>query len=244
MLMTGLVPNRRRRGGVVGGAVAIFGLGLAALLAGCGGVAGGNDDLGYPALPTKISRAAALVADVSGERLRVPVPAGWGLAKIDKTAPPGVSRALVIRTEPCYLSIAITGSSVRPLTVHAIYESYDGTSDGYDWDLERYGKVIVSLLDQTSGTHLSRSTVGSAYVPVDASDYLAVDIGAGVWPIGSAVACPDPDVAARLGELRSTVETVFAAMVVTPAAADSASAAVPVTAASPAVLYARRRGPA
>jgi len=241
--MTGSVPTTRRRTGVLGGACALFGLGLAALLAGCGGVAGGNDDLGYPTLPTKISRATALVADVSGERLRVPVPAGWGLAKIDKTAPPGVSRALVIRTKPCYLSISITGSSVRPLTVHEIYQPYDRPSDGYDWTLDRYGKVIVALLDQTSGAHLSRSTVGSAYVPVDASDYLAVDIGAGVWPIGSAVACPDPDVATRLSELRATVETVFAAMVVTPAA-DQASAALPVVGAWPAVLYAARRGPA
>lgn len=238
--MTGSVPTSRRRAGAVAGALTLIGLGLAATLAGCGGVAGGNVELGYPKAPTKISRANTLVAVLSGEIMRVPVPPGWGLARLDPT--PHLPRALVVRAKPCYLSISITGSSVRPLTVHAIYGAYVRPSDGYAWTRERYGKVIVALLDQTSGARLSRSTVGSAYVPVDASDYLAVDFGAGVWPIGGAQACPDPDVAADLGQLRTTVETVFSAIVVSPANSSQATAALPAQVVHPpVVLYAKRR---
>ena len=217
---------------------------LAVTVAGCGGVTGGRVDLGYPPARPRVTAAAIMQPRLSGSVVRFTVPAGWGLARLDSER--GVPRAFVRLDGDCYESVAITGSSEPTVSATAIAALYATPIDGYAWtvtslDGTTLGRTSLALLgqrDPTSG-RLSRSSLGTAYVPTSPHTYLAIDFGAGIWPLGGH-ACPDSEVSARLSALAAAVATIFASASVvaddgepSPGAAAAASVTTGTTSAPP-----------
>jgi hypothetical protein len=187
---------------------------LAVLCAGCGGVTGGRVDPGYPAQPTRVSHAADLQTRLQGNLVRFAVPTGWGLARIDKQN----ARPAFVRLDgDCYLSIAITGSSTQTLTPAQLAQQYSHASGDYTWRLSRLGRVTLALLgnQNTSTGAVSRSSLGTVYVPTSAGKYLAIDFGAGVWPLHGH-ACPDDAVAGRLPALSAAGQQIFSGAQIVP----------------------------
>jgi hypothetical protein len=164
---------------------------------------------------------------LSGEFVRFAVPAGWGLARI--AAERNVPRAFVHLDGDCYESVSITGSSVRPITASAIDALYVNGVAGYAWSVSTAGPTIIAVLGQRNASSgaLSRSALGTAYLRLARSTYLAIDFGAGIWPLNDQ-ACPNAQVSARLPRLDGAVATIFAsAHVAPPAAVPGAVAAAP-----------------
>lgn len=200
---TGAIPGGGSRAARCG-AIALLG----AAVAGCGGVTGGRVDPGYPPSPSRISHATTLQTRLNGNIVRFAVPAGWGLARIDSQQ--GARPAFVLLSGDCYLSVSITGSSTRRLTPAAVAAQYAKPSGDYTWRVTRVRGAILALLgDENSATGvLSRSSLGSVYLPTSPQAYLAIDFGAGIWPLHGH-ACPDSAVAARLPALTSASQTIF-----------------------------------
>ena len=182
---------------------------LAATVAGCGGVTGGRVDLGYPPARPRVTPAAIMQPRLSGNLVRFTVPAGWGLSRIDTER--GVPRAFVRLDGDCYESVAITGSSEPTLTAGGLGARYAKPVDGYTWTVTSLGRTSLALLGQRDPTtdRLSRSSLGTAYLPTAPHAYLAIDFGAGIWPLGGR-ACPDPEVSARLSALDGAIAAIFA----------------------------------
>ncbi len=199
---------------------------LAAALSACGGVTGGRVDPGYPAARPHVVAATALQPRLSGEVVRFAVPVGWGLAHL--AAERNTPRAFVHLDGDCYESVSITGSSTRALTTGGIDALYANPVAGYSWSVATVGPVILAVLSQRNATTgaLSRSALGTAYVPTAPGTYLAIDFGAGVWPLGGR-ACPDSDVSARLSRLDGAVTTIFASVRLGPAAPAPSTPAAP-----------------
>ena len=181
---------------------------LGAALAGCGGVTGGRVDPGYPTAYPRVTRVTTLQTRLNGDVVRFAAPAGWGLARIDSDE--GARPAFVRLDGDCYLSVSITGSSTRTLAPAAIALLYAKPSGDYTWRVTRAGSAIIALLgDQNSATGvLSRSSLGSVYLPTSRHAYLAIDFGAGIWPLHGR-ACPDSAVAADLPMLTSASQTIL-----------------------------------
>lgn len=200
-------------------------LGATLTLAACGGVSGGTHDKGFPPANPHVAAGQTGSAEVTvgAFRVRLPVPSGWSVVRPIRPragAQHGARAALVTlvdRRPPCYLSAAVTGGTRRAIDAHGIAVQYRRPSDGYGWRLEHVGTGMLALLDQydAAGTRLSRSTLGTAYLPLAAHSYLAVDVGAGIWPLGDGD-CSDTEVSRRLGALRSGIATMIAGARVTP----------------------------
>ncbi len=203
---------------------------VAAGVAGCGGVTGGRVDLGYPTARPHVVAAATMQPRLSGRFVRFTVPAGWGLARIGSER--GVPRAFVRLDGDCYESVAITGSSAPTLTGAEIAAPYANPVDGYPWSVTSLGHTTLAVLGQrdTTSGRLSRSSLGTAYLPTSAHAYLAIDFGAGIWPLGGH-ACSDSDVSARLSLLAATISTIFASARLVPG--DGLPSATGVAAGSP-----------
>jgi hypothetical protein len=222
---------------------------LAAGLAGCGGVTGGRVALGYPTARPVVKRASSLQTRLDGNVVRLAVPAGWGLARLDtdRSARP----AFVLLDGDCYLSVSITGSSTRMLTAAGVAALYAKAAGGYDWTVTHVGSAILALLGEQNATtgRLSRSSLGTVYLPMQAGAYLAIDFGAGVWPLDGH-ACPDDEVGPRLATLTSATEAIFgsarlapgttepAALGGAPSPAGSDTASAPLTVSSTSVTVA------
>ena len=181
---------------------------LGAAVAGCGGVTGGRVDPGYPTAYPRVTHVTTLQTRLNGDMVRFAAPAGWGLARIDSDE--GARPAFVLLNGDCYLSVSITGSSTRTLTPAAIAGLYAKPSGDYTWRVTRAGSAILALLsDENSATGaLSRSSLGSVYLPTSPHAYLAIDFGAGIWPLHGH-ACPDSAVATRLPVLASASQTIL-----------------------------------
>jgi hypothetical protein len=182
-------------------------LALALALAGCG--ASRNEvDPGFPPSNPRAHRATTLLPLLSGQRLRIVVPDGWEVAWL--TGPANGRQALVHLQPPCYEAISITGSSVQSPTGAEIASRYGHAFASYSWTLSRAGGHLIALLGQFSSRSLvpARGTVGTAYVPMDARRELAVDFGAGIWPLRRGP-CSSDVVAARVPALRATVLQTF-----------------------------------
>ncbi len=201
-----VLPLARNRS-ATGAARACGLVALAALAAGCGGVTGGRVALGYPTANPVVKRASTLQTRLNGRVVRFVVPAGWGLARLDTD--PHARPAFVRLDGDCYLAVSITGSSTRALSAAGIASLYS-PAGGYTWTITHIGPTILALLGEQNTTtgKLSRSSLGTVYLPTNAGAYLAIDFGAGVWPLDGH-ACPGGDVAARLPMLTSASEAIF-----------------------------------
>jgi hypothetical protein len=174
---------------------------------GCG-AARNQVDPGFPPPSPRLHPAASLVPLLSGQRLRIPVPDGWQVARL--TATPSAHQGLVRLAAPCYESIAITGSSITSVSSAQIDARYARSIQGYGWTLERAEGSTIALLAQTTSASAvpNRGTVGSAYVRLDGHRQLAVDFGAGIWPLRRGP-CSGRAVARLVQQLRATVVQVF-----------------------------------
>ena len=198
-------------------------LSLALALGACGGVSGGTQDRGFPPANPRVAQGSRSVTlTLSGLRLRVPVPPGWSVVRDTRTRggrAPSARSALatvISKSRPCYASASITGGSRRDIDARQIESLYRHRSGGYGWRLEHVGRALLVLLDQydAAGSHLSRSTLGTVWLPLGPSSYLAVDIGAGIWPLNGDN-CADPDVARRLSALHGGIVAMVASLRVT-----------------------------
>ena len=100
---------------------------------------------------------------------------------------------------------------MRALTVAQIRSLYRQPSEGYSWSLTFTGGRPIALLAQydSRGSPPARNTLGTTYFTLGTNHSLAVDFGAGIWPLGRA-RCTADAVADRIGELRATAQSVFA----------------------------------
>lgn len=189
---------------------------LGTTVAGCG-VTGGRVDRGYPTSRPRVAVAGAMQPHLSGSTVHLTVPAGWGLARIN--AERGIPRAFVRLDGDCYLSVSITGSSSTALTGGQIAGLYAKPVAGYSWSVTRAGQTVLARLGQLSATTgtLSRSSLGTAYLPTSARANLAIDYGAGVWPLDGH-ACADSEVRTRLPALTAAITAIFASARLMPAA--------------------------
>jgi hypothetical protein len=179
-----------------------------ALLAGCGVNSAKDIDEGYPpAVPKRVPGTSLAVKVAAHRTLRMTVPKGWHVASLSPTE----NRALVSLEGNCYLSIEVTGSDSRVATASGIRGRYAQPSQGYQWAVKTHADRIVAMLEQSdqSGQRLSRSTLGTMWLPLDPYRYLVVDFGAGIWPLRRR-ACSDSDVASLVFRLRTTARSVFA----------------------------------
>ena len=211
---------------------ALAALGVA--LAGCGGVTGGRVDPGYPTAHPRVTRATSLQTRLNGDVVRFAVPVGWGLARIDTER--GARPAFVRLDGSCYLSVSITGSSTRRISAAAIASLYASPPRGYVWRVDRTGRDTLALLDEQNAATgaLSRSSLGTVYLPTGRDDFLAIDFGAGVWPLDGH-ACPSAAVGVRLAPLTAATEAIFSGAVIVPdpdapASTDTGSSAAAVDA--------------
>ncbi len=218
--VTGLPLARiaRTMGAARAGGLALLGI----LLVGCGGVTGGRVALGYPTARPAVKPATILQTRLDGNVVRLTVPAGWGLARLDtdRSARP----AFVRLDGDCYLSVSITGSSTRTLTAAGVTALYAKSAGGYAWTITHVGDAILALLSEQNATtgKLSRSSLGTVYLPTRAGAYLAIDFGAGVWPLDGH-ACPGNEVSPRLPTLTSASEAIFGGARLTPGAGEPAA---------------------
>jgi hypothetical protein len=178
------------------------------LLAGCGVNSAKDIDQGYPpAVPKRLAGTSLAVKVAGHQTLRLTVPQGWQLASLSPTE----NRAFVSLQGNCYMSVEVTGSDSRLASASDIRGRYAQPSQGYQWAVKTTAHRIVAMLEQSdqSGQRLSRSTLGTLWLPVDRYRYLVVDFGAGIWPLRRR-ACSNSDVAALIPRLRTTTRSVFA----------------------------------
>lgn len=177
-----------------------------AMLGGCGS-SNSQVELGFPTANPPARRADALLPVLNGARLRIAVPSGWQVARLNGN---GARRALVRLVAPCYESISITGSSIQSPSAAQFNARYGHPFQGYTWAVSKAAGRLIALLAQypVQQTPLARGTVGIAYIPLEDGRRLAVDLSAGVWPLRRG-ACSDTDAAALVQPLQATVLQVF-----------------------------------